>query len=111
MQIVAICFNFIFFFHYKVLLGIIFKNENKSEEMLEILNQIHGYLPNLENGDQSLLKSIPVVGDQLTVERGVNVIQAVQNASTREERLEGIHLEIADWHAAVTFLHVGSGIF
>jgi len=58
-------------------LGVIFKSENKSEEMLDILKQIRGYPPNLENADQTLRKSILIVGDQLTVERGVNVIQAV----------------------------------
>ena len=45
--------------------------------MLDILKQIRGYPPNLENADQTLRKSILIVGDQLTVERGVNVIQAV----------------------------------
>ena len=87
----------------KVLLGVIFKSENKSEEMLDILQQIRGYSPNLDTADQTVRKSIPIVGDQLTVERGVNVIQAIQNAYTPEEKLEGIHMEIADWHTAVTF--------
>ena len=75
--------------------------------MLDILKQIRGYSPNLENGEQNFkCKSIPIVGDQLTVERGVNVIEAVQNSFTPEEKLEGIHMEIADWHTAVTFLNV-----
>lgn len=87
-------------------MGVIFKSENKSEEMLDILRQIQGYSPNTENEEQMRCKSIPVVGDQLTVERGVNIIEAVQNAYTPEEKLEGIHMEIADWHAAVTFLNV-----
>ena len=87
-------------------MGVIFKSENKSEEMLDILKKIRGYSPNVENADQTLHKSIPIVGDQLTVERGVNVIQAVQNAYTPEDKLEGIHMEIADWHTAVTFLNV-----
>ena len=98
--------NFLLYF-LKVLLGVIFKNENKSEEMLDFLKQIRGYSPDLEDEEQKLkCKSIPIVGDQLTVERGVNVIEAVQNAFTPEEKLEGIHMEIADWHAAVTFLNV-----
>ena len=87
-------------------MGVIFKSENKSEEMLDILKQIRSYSPNLENVDQNVHKSIAIVGDQLTVERGVNVIEAVQNSYTPEETLEGIHMEVADWHAAVTFLNV-----
>lgn len=103
----CITFNSYHFHYLKVLLGIIFKNENKSEEMLDILKQIRGYSPNLENKEQKLkCNSIPIVGDQLTVERGVNVIEAVQNSFTSEEKLEGIHMEIADWHTAVTFLNV-----
>ena len=83
-----------------------FKNENKSEEMLDILKQIRGYSLSLENGEQDLKsKSIPIVGDQLTVERGANIIEAVQNSFT-PEKLEGIHMEIADWHTAITFLNV-----
>ena len=75
--------------------------------MLDILQQIRGYSPNLENCEQNLkCKSIPIVGDQLTVERGVNIIEAVQNSFTIEEKLEGVHMEIADWHTAVTFLNV-----
>ena len=50
--------------------------------MLDILQQIRGYSPNLETADQTVRKSIPIVGDQLTVERGVNAIQAVQIAYT-----------------------------
>lgn len=72
--------------------------------MLDILKEIQGYSQSTGNDEQKVYKSVPVIGDQLTVERGVNIIQAVQNAFTPEERLEGIHMEIADWHAAVTFL-------
>lgn len=82
-------------------MGVIFKSENNSEEMLDILRQIQS------TGNDEQCKSVPVIGDQLTVERGVNVIEAVQNSYTPEERLEGIHMEIADWHAMVTFLNVG----
>ena len=98
--------SYSYFYFHKVLLGVIFKSENKSEEMLDILKQRRGYSPNLENADQTLRRSIPIVWDQLTVERGVNVIQAVQNSYTPEEKLEDIHMEIADWHTAVTFLNV-----
>ena len=74
--------------------------------MLDILKQIRGYSPNLENVDQNVHKCIAIVGDQLTIERGVSVIEVVHNSYTPEENLEGIHMEVADWHAAVTFLNV-----
>jgi len=72
--------------------------------MVEILKQIQGYTA-MYNEDR-VGTSVPVVGDQLTVERGVNVSEALQNSFTEEERLEGVHMEIADWHAAVNFLKV-----
>ena len=87
-------------------MGVILKNENKSEEMLDILKQIQGYSPSIGNDEEKKFKSVPIIGDQLTVERGVNVIEAVQNSYTPEEKLDGIHMEIADWHTTVTFLDV-----
>ena len=47
-----------------------------------------------------------VVGDQLTVERAVNGHASLSNGFTPEERLEGLHFEIADWHASNKFLQV-----
>ena len=40
-------------------------------------------------------------GDQLTVERAVNVIASRSNGYTAESRLEGLTLELGDWHTGV----------
>ena len=45
-------------------------------------------------------------GDQLTVERAVNIIASVSNGFTPEDRLEGITIQIADWYAGVKILEV-----
>ena len=45
-------------------------------------------------------------GDQLTVERATNVIGSVENGYTAQDRLEGINLQLGDWHAAVKMLEV-----
>ena len=45
-------------------------------------------------------------GDQLTVERAVNVISSVENGYTPKDRLEGINLQLGDWHVAVKVLSV-----
>ena len=45
-------------------------------------------------------------GDQLTVERAVNAISSVANGDTPADRLEGIHLQLGDWHATVKLLSV-----
>ena len=76
--------------------------------MLGILQQFHGYLPQTHNGgiDGQLFS-----GDQLTVERAVNMISSVANGYTPKDRLEGINLQLGDWHAAVKLLSVSKTIF
>ncbi len=51
-----------------------------------------------------------VVGDQLTVERGVNGLFEVANGFTAEERHEGLHFEIADFHGGMKFLEVSINV-
>ena len=74
-------------FSLQIPLGIIFKNENLNEDMVSILQQFFSYLPKTGDGgvDGQLFS-----GDQLTVERAVNVISSVANGFTPEDRLEGI---------------------
>lgn len=71
--------------------------------MLTILQKFHSYLPSTANGqiDEQIFTA-----DQLTVERSVNVIASVANGFTPKERLEGINLQIGDWHVAVKLLSV-----
>lgn len=40
------------------------------------------------------------------MERSVNVIASVANGFTPKERLEGINLQLGDWHAAVKLVSV-----
>ncbi|XP_044182039.1 uncharacterized protein LOC114948366 [Acropora millepora] len=87
----------------KTPLGIIFKNENVNEDMLAILQQFHSYLPQSNNGD---IDTQLFSGDQLTVERAVNVISSVANGLTPQDRLDGIILQLGAWHAAVKLLSV-----
>ena len=73
--------------------------------MISILKQFFSYLPKTGDGcvDGQLFS-----GDQLTVERAVNVISSVANGFTPEDRLEGINLQLGDWHAAVKVLSVST---
>lgn len=71
--------------------------------MLSILKEFHTYLPEKWNGD---IDSQIFTGDQVTVERAVNVIASVANGETAEERLEGVNLQIGDWHAGLKLLMV-----
>ena len=97
----TVILSFLIFF--QTPLGIIFKNENVNEDMLAILQQFDTYLPQTDDGciDNQLFS-----GDQLTVERAVNVITSVGNGLTPQDRLDGINLQLGDWHAAVKLLSV-----
>ena len=90
---------------FQVPLGLIFKNENGNEGMIEILQQLHGYLPQTHNGgiDGQLFS-----GDQLIIERAVNIISSVANGYTPKDRREEINLQLGDWHAAVKVLSVST---
>lgn len=85
-------------FFIQVPLGVIFKNENKNEDMLAILQQFHSYLSRTADGgcDPQLF-----AGDQLTIERAVKVISSVANGYSPKDRLEGITSQLGDWHAGV----------
>ena len=104
--IIIIIQFFIFFF--QTPLGLILKNENVNEDMVEILKQFQSYLP--QTGDQGVDGQV-FSGDQLTVERAVNVIASVANGFTPKDRLEGINMQLGDWHAAVKLLSVSKTLF
>ena len=85
-------------------LGLLFKNENTTEDMIEILDHIHKYVP-VENivADKGVVNSfvlsqIFLGGDQLTEERAKNAQNGRADGETKFERLEGIIPKIEDWH-------------
>lgn len=82
------------------------ENENDADGILSILKSLHKYVPCYGSGDEKHYDEQGVVGDQLSVERGVNGLMSVANGFTPEERIEGLHFEIADWHAGNKFLEV-----
>lgn len=71
--------------------------------MLANLQQFHSYLP--ETGRSGVGGQL-FSGDQLTVERAVNVISSVANGFTLQDHQEGITLQLGDWYAAVKLLSV-----
>jgi hypothetical protein len=70
-------------------MGIIFKNA----EIQKILQQFQTYLPKVT---EDRFEPQILTGDQLSVERAVNVIASVSNGFTAEEQLEGFNLQIGD---------------
>ena len=87
-------------------MGIILKNENKGEDMIDIARYLHDLVPSVGEGMNEKFRRMPVVGDQLTIERGVEAKFSVSNAYTPQRRLEGIYFQLADWHHENKFLDV-----
>ena len=82
-------------------MGILFKNENATEDMIEILKKFQSYLPyTTVNGVKEFSNQL-CVGDQLSMERSVNAIHSVSNGYT-----EGFNMQLGDWHAGVKILEV-----
>lgn len=87
-------------------LGMLYHNENDSDGIQQVLTALYQYVSYYGDGDDRVYSSQGLVADQLSVERGVNALFELSNGFTPEERLEGLHLEIGDWHAGNRFLKV-----
>ena len=80
------------------------KNENKMDDMVDILTHMHQYVPlhiKLET-----LHHILIGGDQLTAERIKGAQSLRKNSTSGTGRLEGLVPVSEDWHAKVCFLQV-----
>jgi hypothetical protein len=87
--------------------GVVFHNENTNEGIEAVLEAVRKYIPNIDNDNMKKYSISQVLaGDQLSVERGANQLIQVANGLTPQERKEGLHLEIADFHAQMKFLQV-----
>ena len=60
-------------------------------------------------GGQEKFDRVPVVGDQKSMERGVEGQFSVRNAYTKSRRLEGLFFQLAAWHHENKFLSVSRG--
>ena len=86
--------------------GCIYENENDSDSIQKVLKKLHTLVPVYEEDGEKKFGEQGIVGDQLSVERGVNCLLQVSNGFSSEDRFDGIHFEIGDFHAAMKFLQV-----
>ena len=87
-------------------MGVLFKNENLTEDMIDILRHFQGYLPyTAVDGEKKFVTQL-CTGDQLSVERAVNAIHSVANGYTAEDHLEGFNMQLGDWHTGVKIFEV-----
>lgn len=88
----------------KVPLGVLLKNENVTEDMIEILETLHKYVP--QCGSAGGLKPVFLGGDQLTCERIRGAKLARLQAPQPSQRLEGLSAKVEDWHALQAYYQV-----
>lgn len=101
-------------------MSIIPKNENKGDEMVDIMDTIHTYVPMIETSQQVVVpslnesvevhkaRSFPIIlhGDYLTACRGRGAKKVKINADSPSHRLEGLVPAAADWHTKLKLLGV-----
>ena len=78
--------------------------------MLRVLKHIQGLQTKGDDQEdsQNVFTTQPIVGDQLTVERGVNAILEVSNGFDGEQRFDGLHFEVADFHSSMKLIQVSA---
>ena len=84
-------------------LGVIPKNENVNEEMVEITEILQRYAP---TDEENRVHTVAFGGDQLTVERCRGIQGARLNSGDQIDALDGLHPFTSDWHAEVILLQV-----
>ena len=101
-------------------LGVLPKNENVNEEMVDIMDHLHQYVPvhrstdriTVPSSDEEIevvtdqLNSVIFGGDQLTVARARGAQKIQMNTKTSTERLLKLVPAIEDWHSKVCLLGV-----
>ena len=104
----------------QVPLGIILKNENKGDEMVDIMSNLHQYVPAAEyttsvtvpGTEETVLlqhaafHKIFVGGDQLTAARARSSQKAMANSVSPRRSLGGLIPCAEDWHTKLNLLGV-----
>ncbi len=101
-------------------MGVVLKNENKIDEMAEVMTHLHQYVPTTTTSEERTISTgeitmeekarvhpILLGGDQLTAARARGAKKSKHNAQTPSKRLVGLVPACEDWHAKANFLGVG----
>eukprot|EP00731_Ephydatia_muelleri_P003037 Em0001g3037a len=102
-------------------LGVILKDENKLDDMVQIMDELHKYVPSIrsvenfedENGDMLTMdihhfSHILLSGDQLTTARAIGSQRIRKNSVDAVARLQGFIPVTEDWHTKVCYMKVYS---
>ena len=96
----------------QVHLGVLRKNEQYEEDMIDILQRLHPYVPGHSDDDDANKKPIKVLsgGDYLTFERHKEAQSAMQDARTPSARLEGLIPKTEDFHTQAEWVKVSGDV-
>ncbi|KAL3847093.1 hypothetical protein ACJMK2_018023, partial [Sinanodonta woodiana] len=83
-------------------LGLYDCNENKTQEMIQLLKKLSDLYVPCRNGE--IIEPVFFGGDRLTDERVQGAQNAMSNAGSAIERLEGFISKIEDFHRLMNFL-------
>ena len=90
-------------------MGILRKNEQYNDQMVDICQFLHKFVPKHDdNEEQSLLKPVKVLsgGDYLTFERHKSAQSSMANGWTPSSRLEGLVPKMEEFHNQAELLKV-----
>lgn len=84
-------------------LGLFDCNENKTQDVIRLMKKLTTkFVPLAENGD--VKDEVFFGGDRLTDERVQSAQQAMANAATPKDKLQGFISKIEDWHRMMNFM-------
>ena len=96
------------FAYMQVPLGVLPNNENTTEGMVEILQQMSGYVPEVQvtqESEETVPFPLAMAGDMLTAARA-RTAQEVRVTSPGKKALRSLFPFTADWHAKANFMEV-----
>jgi hypothetical protein len=96
------------FIHLQVHLGVLRKNEQYEEDMIEILEWLHRYVPGNSDEDDATNTPVKVLngGDYLTHERHKSAQSAMQDSRTPSTQLLGLVSKFEDFHTQCEWIKV-----
>lgn len=115
-----VCAFEIIFTYIQVPLGVILKNENVVEDMIDILDKLHDYVPSIHQNKvdiatqrevcDDLMHEILFGGDQVTRKRAETAKEGRKNDTSLKKKLKGIIPVCEDWHTKKIFLEVSYSV-
>ena len=99
----------ILFVRFQINMGVLLKNEQYNDQMVDICQFIHKYVPGHEDDEEhSTSKPVKILsgGDYLTFERHKSAQASMANGQTPSSRLEGLIPKMEEFHNQTELLKV-----